>query len=299
VPSMSFQSNPFTNKSIFVINKKKQPATTLIPRSDFELLFFSLLSPPQSLVQNTMSAIAEATEHYTTGQLLEELRRRVRCAERTNKTRSILVGPPGCGKGTASPRIKADYCACHLATGDMLRAAVAAGSEMGKAAKAVMEAGKLVSDDIVIGIIRENLNTPSCSKGFILDGFPRTVGQAKELDDLLAKQGEKIDSVINFQVDDEVLVERITGRRVHPGSGRSYHVKFAPPKVEGKDDITGEPLVQRKDDNEEALRTRLTTFHDQTAPVLAHYKDVAKDINAMQPIDKVYAEITAALGPKA
>jgi len=229
---------------------------------------------------------------------VSELRRRLRCEEKTEKTMAILVGPPGCGKGTASPRIKADYCVCHLATGDMLRDAVRAGTEMGKAAKAVMERGDLVSDDIVVGIIKENLGKPQCKGGFILDGFPRTLKQASMLDDILATQGGKIQSVVNFEIADETLVERITGRRVHPASGRSYHVKFAPPKVEGKDDITGEPLIQRKDDNEEALRNRLAQFHAQTKPILEHYKPVVHNVDATKSIEKVYEQVSAALGPK-
>lgn len=241
---------------------------------------------------------AEAFEKFSSPELLNELRRRVRCDEKKERTMTILLGAPGSGKGTASPKIKADYCVCHLATGDMLRDAVRAGSEMGKAAKAVMERGDLVSDDIVVGIIRENLSKPACKGGFILDGFPRTLKQAEMLDDILAAQGARIQSVVSFEIPDAVLVERITGRRVHPESGRSYHVKFAPPKVEGKDDITGEPLIQRKDDNEEALKNRLAQFHAQTKPILEHYKPVVAHVDAQQAIDKVYAQVSKALGPK-
>lgn len=242
-------------------------------------------------------ATAQALEGYSTGQLLEELRRRVKCAEKQTKTRAIFVGPPGCGKGTQSPIFKASHCVCHLATGDMLRAAVRAGTEMGKEAKAAMDAGKLVGDDIVVGIIAENINSAACSKGFILDGFPRTKEQAEMLDQLLAKQGDKVDSVVSFEVADDLLVERITGRRIHPASGRSYHVKFAPPKVEGKDDVTGEPLIQRSDDNESTLRTRLEAFHKQTAPVLEHYKSVVSNIAADRPIKDVTSDIVKAIGP--
>ena len=229
---------------------------------------------------------------------VNELRRRLRCEEKKDRTMAILVGPPGCGKGTASPKIKADYCVCHLATGDMLREAVRAGTEMGKAAKAVMERGDLVSDDIVVGIIKENLNKPQCKGGFILDGFPRTVKQAEMLDNILASQSANIQSVVNFAIPDEILVERITGRRVHPSSGRSYHVKFNPPKVEGKDDITGEELVHRKDDTEEALRNRLAQFHAQTKPILDHYKSRVTTVDATKSIEKVYEQVSQALGPK-
>ena len=166
-------------------------------------------------------------------------RRRVHCRGKA-ESRTILVGPPGCGKGTQSPKMVEEYCVCHLATGDMLRAAVSAGTEMGKAADAVMKSGGLVSDDIVVGIIRENLSgNKACAKGFALDGFPRTVPQAQKLEELLAADGKAIDSVVEFAIDDELLKERISGRWVHKASGRSYHTKFAPPRVAGKDDVRG------------------------------------------------------------
>ena len=179
----------------------------------------------------------------------------------------------------------------------MLRDAVRQGTEMGKAAKAVMDRGDLVSDDIVVGIIKENLNAPACRGGFVLDGFPRTVRQAQMLDEILAKDGQKIQSVVSFEIPDELLVERITGRRIHPASGRSYHIKFAPPKVEGKDDITGEALIHRKDDTEEALKNRLNAFHAQTKPVLEHYKSIVHRVDAAKPIEQVYKQVTKAMGP--
>lgn len=168
---------------------------------------------------------------------------------------------------------------------------------MGKKADEVMKAGGLVSDEIVVGIIKENINTPKCKGGFVLDGFPRTLKQASMLDEILAKQGDKIQAVLNFEIPDEVLVERIVGRRVHPASGRSYHVKFNPPKVEGKDDLTGEALIQRKDDTEEALKSRLGAFHSQTKPILEHYKPIVKNIEATKKINEVYAQVVQALGP--
>jgi len=214
------------------------------------------------------------------------------------KKNIILVGPPGSGKGTQAPIIKDKYSLCHLATGDLLRAAVAAGTEMGKKAKAVMESGGLVSDDIVIGIIKDNIKSPECKKGFILDGFPRTVGQAEALDKMLVSEGAgKLNAVIEFKIPDEVLVERICGRWIHAASGRSYHEKFAPPKVAGKDDVTGEPLMKRKDDNEATLKSRLGAFHAQTKPVVDYYskQGLYAPVDANQKSDTVKAAIAAIL----
>lgn len=229
--------------------------------------------------------------------LLAEVQRRIECSKKPEK-RVVFIGPPGCGKGTQAPKIKYQNCLCHLATGDMLRAAVQSGSDMGKQAKSIMDQGGLVSDDIVIGIINDSISTPQCSKGFILDGFPRTVVQAKKLDDMLAATGHKLDAVVNFQIDDSVIVPRITGRLIHPASGRSYHKQFAPPRVPGKDDITGEELIQRSDDNENTITKRLQSFHEQTDPVIEYYKSkgTLKNINADDKSTNVYDAINKALG---
>lgn len=176
----------------------------------------------------------------------------------------------------------------------MLRAAVAAGTEMGREAQKVMQAGGLVSDDIVVGIIKETLATRrDCEKGFVLDGFPRTVPQAEKLEQLLSASGKSIDSVIEFAVDDAVLTERIAGRWIHKASGRSYHTKFHPPKVPGKDDETGDALIQRADDNVETLGARLRAYHEQTSPVLGFYKAKGKlrTLNADQPAATVWGEV--------
>ena len=218
----------------------------------------------------------------------------------------ILFGPPGSGKGSQAPKIVETLDIPQLSTGDMLRAAVAAGSEIGLKAKGVMESGGLVSDDLVVGIIKDRIKADDCAKGFILDGFPRTVEQTKMLDEMLAEEGEKVGYVVALDVPDEVLTERICGRWVHKESGRSYHIKFAPPKSLGEqepsvetmlDDETNEPLMQRKDDTEEALKSRLEGYHSQTVPILAHYdpKGVVHKIDANRPPPEVWTSIEAAI----
>ncbi|KAK4493154.1 hypothetical protein RD792_017994, partial [Penstemon davidsonii] len=228
--------------------------------------------------------------------LMTELLRRMKCTSKPDK-RLILVGPPGSGKGTQSPIIKDEYCLCHLATGDMLRAAVAAKTPLGIQAKEAMEKGELVSDDLVVGIIDDALKKPSCHKGFILDGFPRTVVQAQKLDEMLEKRGAKVDRVLNFAIDDAILEERITGRWIHPSSGRSYHTKFAPPTVPGVDDVTGEPLIQRKDDTAAVLKSRLEAFHKQTEPVIDYYskKNIVANLSAEKSPQEVTSEVKKAL----
>jgi len=224
----------------------------------------------------------------------------------------ILFGPPGAGKGTHGPKIEDMLGIPQLSTGDMLRAAVAAKSDVGLKAAAVMKAGGLVSDDIVIGIIRDRIREPDCKFGFILDGFPRTLVQAKELDKMLAEEGARVTKVVELQVPDEVLEERICGRWIHKKSGRSYHVKYAPPKSmkkdsDGKpiadsmiDDETGESLMQRPDDTASALVKRLHGYHGETVPILQHYapKGIVAEVNANQDMDGVWGEVLAALKRK-
>ncbi|EGG19383.1 adenylate kinase [Cavenderia fasciculata] len=203
----------------------------------------------------------------------EEIFLRLVAKKQNDGLRIVLIGPPGSGKGTQAPIIKEDYSVCHLSTGDLLRAAIEQGTELGKQAKVIIDQGGLVPDETMIGMIKENLQNPECGKGFILDGFPRTVGQAEKLDKMLDDQGQKIDHVFDFFIDDSLLVRRITGRLVHLASGRSYHREFFPPKVDMIDDVTGEPLIQRSDDNPAVLQKRLASFHSNTKPVLSYYKE--------------------------
>jgi adenylate kinase len=182
--------------------------------------------------------------------------------------RLILLGGPGAGKGTQAAFICQRYSIPQISTGDMLRAAVKAGTPLGVAAKAVMDRGDLVSDDIIIGLVKERIRQPDALKGVLFDGFPRTIPQA----DAMKSSGVDLDHVVEIYVPDEVIIERMSGRRVHVASGRTYHVKFNPPKVAGKDDATGEDLVLRKDDEEATVRNRLSVYHQQTEPLVGYYK---------------------------
>lgn len=179
----------------------------------------------------------------------------------------ILLGAPGAGKGTQAAFITEKYGIPQISTGDMLRAAVKAGTPLGLAAKKVMDAGQLVSDDIILGLIKERLQQPDCARGFLFDGFPRTIPQAEAL----RTQGVDLDYVLEIDVPDEEIIKRMSGRRVHMASGRTYHVVFNPPKVPGKDDATGEDLIQRDDDREETVRKRLDVYHSQTKPLVEFY----------------------------
>ena len=196
--------------------------------------------------------------------------------------RLILLGAPGAGKGTQAQFICEKFAIPQISTGDMLRAAVKAGTELGVAAKKIMDAGGLVSDDIIIGLVKDRLTQADCSKGYLFDGFPRTIPQAQAMKDA----GVPIDYVLEIDVPFDAIIDRMSGRRVHPASGRTYHIKFNPPKVAGKDDVTGDDLIQRDDDKEETVRKRLQVYDDQTRPLIEYYSSWANQANAS---DKVKA----------
>lgn len=193
--------------------------------------------------------------------------------------RLILIGPPGAGKGTQAAFIKEHFGIPQISTGDMLRAAIKNGTELGKQVQSIMQTGGLVSDDIIISLVKERLLEDDCKNGFLFDGFPRTIPQAEAL----KQAGVPIDFVLEISVPDEEIVERMSGRRIHPASGRSYHIKYNPPKVEGKDDVTGEDLVQREDDREDVVLKRLGVYHAQTEALVGFYSDLAKSGDATAP----------------
>ena len=193
--------------------------------------------------------------------------------------RLILLGGPGAGKGTQAGYIKEKYGIPQISTGDMLRAHVKNGTELGIAAKKIMDSGALVSDDIIIGMVKQRITEADCAKGFLFDGFPRTIPQA----DAMKSAGIKLDYVVEIAVDDAEIIERMSGRRVHLPSGRTYHVKFNPPKVAGKDDVTGEVLIQRDDDKEATVKTRLDVYHQQTEPLVNYYGNWAKSARPDAP----------------
>ncbi|MDO6385790.1 MULTISPECIES: adenylate kinase [Uliginosibacterium] len=215
--------------------------------------------------------------------------------------RLILLGPPGAGKGTQAKFIAEKYGIPQISTGDMLRAAVKAGTPLGVQAKAVMDAGQLVSDDIIIGLVKERLAQPDCAKGYMFDGFPRTLPQA----DALKDSGVALDVVLEIDVPDSEIIERMSGRRVHLASGRTYHIKFNPPKVAGKDDESGEDLIQRDDDKEEVVKKRLDVYHSQTKPLVEYYGKWAATgdkqapryakILGLGPVEEITAKAFAAL----
>ena len=215
--------------------------------------------------------------------------------------RLILLGAPGAGKGTQAGFIKDKFNIPQISTGDMLRAAVKAGTPLGIAAKKIMDEGGLVSDDIIIGLVKDRLKEPDCAKGYLFDGFPRTIPQA----DAMKEAGVAIDYVLEIDVPDEAIVERMSGRRVHPASGRTYHVKFNPPKVAGKDDLTGEELIQRDDDKEETVKKRLSVYHEQTEVLVGYYNQWAasgqpgapkyRKIAGVGPVDQIRDSAFAAL----
>lgn len=209
----------------------------------------------------------------------------------------ILLGPPGAGKGTQAKMLTEEFTIPQISTGDILRAAVKEGTDMGKKAKEYMDAGGLVPDEVVVGIVRDRLQESDCDNGFILDGFPRTVAQADALQASLVEMGKELDSVISLDVDAEALVERLTGRRTCKDCGRGYHVTFDPSSVEGTCDACGGTLFQRDDDQEETIRKRLQVYADQTSPLISYYKDagVLMELDGMQPISQVQEKMLSLL----
>jgi adenylate kinase len=210
----------------------------------------------------------------------------------------ILLGPPGAGKGTQAQRLQQERGMVQLSTGDMLRAAVASGSDLGRKAKGIMEKGELVPDELMVGLIQDRIGRPDATQGFILDGFPRTEAQAKALDQMLARTGKKLDRVVEMEVDEKALTERIVGRYTCAKCGTGYHEKFKRPKVEGVCDVCGsKEFVRRKDDNAETMKTRMAAYRAQTEPLLPYYanRGVLRKVDGMAAMDEVYRQISGVL----
>jgi adenylate kinase len=229
-------------------------------------------------------------------QLKKELQRRESCLKMPKKN-LILLGPPGSGKGTQAGFLLNDFCYCQISTGDLLREAVAKKTPAGVKAKEAMDKGQLVTDQIVNEILTDAIRSPACERGVIFDGYPRNQEQAENLEKLLSSEGRKLDSVIELKINEDLLVERIEGRRIHPQSGRSYHIKFNPPKVEGKDDVTGEPLIHRDDDKREVLKSRLEIYNQKTKPISQYYskKGLLKSLDAMKKLENVKSDVRSLL----
>lgn len=229
-------------------------------------------------------------------QLKKELARREACQKMPRKN-IILLGPPGSGKGTQAGFLLNDFCYCQISTGDLLREAVAKKTPAGIKAKEAMDKGQLVSDQIVNEILVDGIRAPACERGVIFDGYPRNQEQAENLDRLLEKEGRRLDNVIDLKINEELLVERVEGRRVHPPSGRTYHIKFNPPKNEGRDDVTGEPLIHRDDDKREVLKSRLDVYNQKTKPISDYYsrRGLLKSVDAMKKLEEVRTDIRSLL----
>ncbi|KAI4838784.1 adenylate kinase [Plasmodium brasilianum] len=241
--------------------------------------------------------MSDNLENFSTVDLLNELKRRYSCLSKPDG-RYIFLGAPGSGKGTQSLNLKKSHCYCHLSTGDLLREAADKNNELGNKIRNIINEGKLVDDEVVLALVDNKLKSPQCKKGFILDGYPRNVKQAEDLNKLLQTNQTKLNGVFYFNVPDDVLVKRISGRLIHKPSGRIYHKIFNPPKIPFKDDITNEPLIQREDDNEDVLKKRLTVFKNETTPLINYYKNknLLINLDATQPASDLEKNISQHIG---